>query len=446
MKKYLILLVAVIVLIGASIYGHSINKMDEEVVMGYYQTAVPEAAKFEEITDRTARYYDENGQLAGYVGVSSDVGYGGPLVAATVIDPDGNITAVTVVDSKETPAYIKKITSKGYFKQYESKTVSDSLVPLYDIDCVSGATLSSRAIGNSVRDVAHSIATSELGLSPEKAKLDWQVGIGEIAVALLFVAGLVFSRVKKLGKYRLVLLLASIVILGFWMNRSLSSSHISALLLGYLPAPQSNIIWYLVLIGAIVPALITGKNFYCTYMCPFCGVQEVTHMISKVNLPLGKNLKWIRVVRDILLFAVIFIAFLTLNPAASTYEPFGTIFGLNGSKFGWYLLFVILVVSFIFKRFWCTAFCPVGAFLDKIAMISRDVRKKLGIGSKKANKKVAIAAEKPVVPKTSAAESNPAPIEDKKDKKSILLYVCYAIILICIILVLRENILEVLAQ
>ena len=87
MKKYLILLVAVIVLIGASIYGHSINKMDEEVVMSYYQTAVPEAAKFEEITDRTARYYDDSGQLAGYVGLSSDVGYGGPLVAATVIYP-----------------------------------------------------------------------------------------------------------------------------------------------------------------------------------------------------------------------------------------------------------------------------------------------------------------------------------------------------------------------
>lgn len=107
----------------------------------------------------------------------------------------------------------------------------------------------------------------------------------------------------------------------------------------------------------------------------FCGLQEATHLLSKTDVSIGKYNKWFKHFREIILFIVIFIAFITLNPSKASYEPFGTIFGFNGSKFGWYLLFVVLVASFIFRRFWCKAFCPVGAFLDKIAMINRDIKR-----------------------------------------------------------------------
>ncbi len=398
MKKYITLFIAIIILAGAYAYGHVINKMDEGVVQGYYQQVMPEAASFEAITDRTAKALDADGKPLGYVGVSTNVGYGGPMAVCSVFDLEGNLVDFgldNIVEHKETPSYLNKINRQGFFRQFEKKTAKDSLMLGSDVDAVSGATLSSRAITNSVRDVGHAIATSELGMTPDKAKIDWSVGIAEIAVALIFVMGLVLSRVKKFGKFRIPLLLLSVVVLGFWLNRSASIAQFSALFLGFFPVPQTNLIWYIVMIGAIVPALLTGKNFYCTYVCPFCGLQEATHLISKVNLPLGKNIKWIRTMRDVILFLVIFLAFLTMNPSVSGVEPFGTIFGLTGESFAWYLLFAVLVISFFFKRFWCTAFCPAGAFLDKIASISRDVRKKLGIGNsaKKAKKGAANHAE-----------------------------------------------------
>ena len=60
----------------------------------------------------------------------------------------------------------------------------------------------------------------------------------------------------------------------------------------------------------------------------------------------------------------------------------GTGFGLNGEDFNWYLLFVALVASFFFHRFWCHVFCPAGALLDFVASKRRDAGKKL-CGKKK---------------------------------------------------------------
>lgn len=434
MKKNIPLLLAVIVLIGAACYGRTINQMDAEVVQDYFKQVIPNAAKFELISDRTARVYGQDGQLSGYIGIGSDVGYGGPIVAATVIDLTGNIKSVTIVNHRETMSYLEKLNDKDYYKQYKAKTVSDPLLPMYDIQCISGATLSSRAIGNSVREAAHAIAETEFRINPQRARLKWQVGIPEAAVALLFVAGFVLAGKPKFVKYRLPLLLCSVVILGFWLNRTPSVAQVTALFLGYFPAPETNLIWYLVLFGAMIPALGTGKNIFCSYLCPFCGLQEFTHLLSKTNLPLGGFHKWIRTGRDIILFTVIFIAFITLNPSKASFEPFGTVFGLNGSKFGWNLAFVVLVISLVFKRFWCAGFCPAGAFLDHLARIGRDCRNVFGLGSKKS---------KVISLKTVRAAENEAAAavqaEKPASKNQYFVLIAYIVLTICAVLAIKSN-------
>ncbi|NLI93540.1 MAG: FMN-binding protein [Peptococcaceae bacterium] len=392
MKKFLPLL-AIVILVITIIYGHYANKMDADVVQGYYRQMLPAATRYEPINDKTARAIGADGKVTAYLGVSSNVGYGGPILVGTILGPDGAVKQVNILEHKETPSYINKITQAGYFRQYTKKKADDPLVLDYDLDRVSGATLSTRAIAKSVQEVAHVVADKELKLTPKKAEIPWKVGIKEIAVALLFVLSVLMPRFKRLAKFRLVFLGFSIIILGFWLNRSLSMGHISALFLGYFPLPGENLIWYLVLFGALGPALVTGKNLYCTYVCPFCGLQEATHLISRVNLPLGQYLKWFRLIKEVLLFLVLFFAFLFINPSFSSYEPFGTIFGLNGSSHQWYLLFLILLTSFFYRRFWCVAFCPVGTFLDKVALLGRKIKGVIGLSPKKKAGKVDVNVE-----------------------------------------------------
>lgn len=392
MKRFLPYIL-ILALVAAYFYGHFANQMDINIVQQYYRQLIPEAASFETINDRTAKAVGADGAVMAYLGISSNVGYGGPLVAGTILNPDGSLQKVQVLEHKETPAYINKITKEGYFRQYEKKKGNDALTGGYDIDLVSGATLSTRAIAKSVQEVAHTIVKAELNQTPQNAKIPWQIGIKEIAVAALLALSVLMPRFRKLSKYRLQVLGLSVVILGFWLNRSLSMGHISALFMGYFPSPRENLIWYLVLIGALAPALFSGKNIYCTYVCPFCGVQEGTHLLSKMSLPLGKYGRWLRIGKDVILFLTLLLAFLFANPSFSSFEPFGTIFGWNGSSYQWYLLFVILLTSFFYRRFWCVALCPVGTFLDKTAQLGRKIRGLVGASAQKNAGKVEVNVE-----------------------------------------------------
>jgi Na+-translocating ferredoxin:NAD+ oxidoreductase RnfG subunit len=392
MKKFLPI-AAIAILVITIIYGHYANKMDADVVQGYYRQMLPDAARYEAINDKTARAIGGDGKVEAYLGVSSNVGYGGPVLVGTILGPDGAIKQVVILEHKETPSYINKITQAGYFRQYTKKKADDPLVLDYDLDRVSGATLSTRAIAKSVQEVAHVVADKELKLTPKKAEIPLKIGLKEIAVALLFILSVLMPRFRRLAKFRLVFLGLSVIILGFWLNRSLSMAHIGALFLGYFPSPAENLIWYLVLFGALVPALVTGKNLYCTYVCPFCGLQEATHLVSRVSLPLGKYLKWFRLIKEVLLFLVLFFAFLFINPSFSSYEPFGTIFGLNGSSHQWYLLFVVLLASFFYRRLWCVAFCPVGTFLDKVALLGRKIKGLIGLSAKEKTGKAGVKVE-----------------------------------------------------
>jgi len=63
--------------------------------------------------------------------------------------------------------------------------------------------------------------------------------------------------------------------------------------------------------------------------------------------------------RNGVVFAALFIAFLTLQPALTSYEPFAALFSLRGSTLQWALLFIVLVVSLVVRTPWCRFWCPM---------------------------------------------------------------------------------------
>lgn len=374
MKK-LLPWIAIPILLVALLYAQYTHTEDQQMLQGCYRALLPEAADFEPLSDRIAVARDASGSTLAYVGVSSPVGYGGPVLVGVVVHTDGSLGTPVIFAHRETQAYLGKLEQQGFFQQFEALRADDALTPGFDIDSVSGATLSSHAIALAVNETAHAIAVQAMKLVPKKAELPWRIGLNELAIAALFALGLMTSTVKKLAKFRPLLLGLSIVILGFWLNRSFSLAYALAACMGFFPSIVQNFSWYIVITGALLPPVILGKNLYCAFVCPFCGIQELTHKISNVNLPVGPLMKIMRSLRNVFLFAALFIGFLSLNPSCASYEPFGTIFGLNGESYNWYLLFFMLVASFFFHRFWCHVFCPAGALLDFIAARRRDAGK-----------------------------------------------------------------------
>ncbi|HDP69446.1 MAG TPA: FMN-binding protein [Actinobacteria bacterium] len=83
-------------------------------------------------------------------------GYGGLVKVAVAIKADGAIAGIKILDiSGETKGVGDKVVEEpGFIKQFIGKTVNDPLKISTDIDAISGASITSRAVTQDVSDAA----------------------------------------------------------------------------------------------------------------------------------------------------------------------------------------------------------------------------------------------------------------------------------------------------
>ncbi len=101
----------------------------------------------------TALYMDMGG--SGYVAILEAKGYdsSNPMKIAVGFDADGNILAVKVISANgETSGIGTKVTGEGFLSQFVGKDES-----LDGVDTISGATISSSALINAVRDASETL-------------------------------------------------------------------------------------------------------------------------------------------------------------------------------------------------------------------------------------------------------------------------------------------------
>jgi Na+-translocating ferredoxin:NAD+ oxidoreductase subunit G len=91
------------------------------------------------------------GALAGYAVQCLPRGYGGPITLMVGIRPNGETTGIKVVENKETPGLGSGIEDPAWNKQFQGRKPGDPLRVNKEYDAISGATISSKAIGNGVR-------------------------------------------------------------------------------------------------------------------------------------------------------------------------------------------------------------------------------------------------------------------------------------------------------
>ena len=376
LRRWLIVGIALVAIISGYLIGAAIRDTGDDKAYIFFRTILPEAARYEPISASKARAYDADGNLIAYIGFAESTGYGGPMLVGTIVFPSGRLGIPVILEHNETPSWLVRVLPS--LPRYERLSADDPIRLGYDIDAITGATLTVRAISDAVRESAHSIAISELGLVPQRTDDGgWHFGRGEIAVIILFLLSYIVAQVKQLRKFRLVVLCLGIVILGIRLNRALSIVQFSSLMLGNFPPPSINLLFYIVIIGALLPILLFGKNLYCSHVCPFCGIQELLHKVTGKNITLGKLMIWFARLRNLLLFISLMGVMITANVNIFFYEPFGLAFGLdrNTELYLWVILFAVLALGFVFRRFWCFALCPAGAFLDVFRSLVADIRK-----------------------------------------------------------------------
>ena len=313
----------------------------------------------------------ETGESLGYCAVQKSQGWGGPLQVATIINPEGTLDRIAILDHKETSSFFLKLQRHDFFHQFSGKRVSEKFFLGEDIDTVTQATVTSRAITDAVRTASHEVGRKIFDLEIHREKKSWNFGIDELILLLLFVGVLVNIKLRS-KILRHVVMTTAFIFLGFYLNYAIAIGNISQILLGFIPSIKENIFWWMLIGGALLMPLVLKKNLYCSYLCPFGTLQDYTAKLSGINIVMRKkSVRFAKIIPLFLTWFALVIIFITSNPALGTYEPFATFFRLEGAGIQWYILPVVVLGSFVLTRFFCRFFCPVGVMLNLIVK-SRD--------------------------------------------------------------------------
>jgi len=336
---------------------------------------------------KTANYfktYDANDKFAGYIFSSVDfaprvLGFGGKINLAIFIDADGRLLNFHVVRSNETPAYLDMLTN--WLASLKGRAIFNPQ-PFADVDAVTGATVSSKAILEALSQSGSAFATNVLGQTSTPKTISATRWLPDSQGAYLLVAFLLTLIVTYRGGFwsRLFILASDVLIGGVVFNAQFSTEQITSLLSFAIPlAAPSGV--FILTVGVSLLAILFG-NIYCGYLCPFGALQELVGYLLPASFRPSVSTEQMRkagFAKYIVLFAVITAFFLSRNHDTLAVDPLIRIFSLkflidNPDKLLFWVVAVALVGSLFYSRFWCRYLCPAGAFLslfNKVAIFSR---------------------------------------------------------------------------
>ena len=359
--------IAIITIMIAGIIGARLAEGDVEPSL--YES-FPEANRFEQVNGGSVYQAFESGteEMIGYVSIATANGYGGPMKVAVAVDLEGNVHGLSIVLTKETASWMRKVLATDYVSSLYGKSYLDNFQLEEDVDVVTGATYTSRAIADAALIGTRNVAGKYLGLDvPVQEAPKIQFGIPEITLIGLFAIGY-FGHQRKF-KYkkqaRWASMLIGVFILGFLYTRPLTLSDVNKLLLGFWPAWQTHLYWYLLLGGVLFVFTVDNKNPYCEWFCPFGAAQEGMGVIGGAkSRSVGQSKNLLLWVQRGLAWLAIVLALLFRNPGLTSYEIFGTFFDLTGSSWQFAILGIILIASLFIRRPWCNYLCPLRPVTD----------------------------------------------------------------------------------
>ena len=255
-------------------------------------------------------------------------GYAGEIKVGIILNQEGQIVAVKHISSKETASYLADIQNAGFYDQFNEITVHGGE---QQVDAVSGATLTSKAIASTVSEligIGTPYPISNYADIDEVNYFSLSAALSDVWILHILMIGLMFffavqKWMKKTKKSVLILSILSAGYIGFFLNNSFTYISFVHPFIGTSVSSLVGLYSLMVLIGAI-----WGKNTYCKYVCPFGNVQRV---LMKINPYETKKKffipnKWVKRIRAA--FTVIILTGVLLGMRNwSNYELFPDLFG-----------------------------------------------------------------------------------------------------------------------
>jgi len=325
----------------------------------------------------------ESQELTGYIFSSEDLapevrGFGGKINLAIYMDTAGKLINFHIIRSNETPPYLDLLsrpdTNDVTWCDHLNGRQLFASGPFADVDAVTGATVSSKAILSALETSGQRFAMQILGRSLEpgpKARVHRAGYLPDTQGIYLISAFILALIVIYRGGFwsRLAVLSLNLVVGGIILNAQYSTEQIATVLSLHTPATGLAGAFLLV-IGVPLLVIIFG-NIYCGYICPFGAAQELLGYVvpKRFKQPVATDkMQKARFVKYVVLLILIIVFFFSRNRTTLGSDPLISFFNLQfWSATGGLILLIVgtaLIGSVFYPRFWCRYLCPVGAFLS----------------------------------------------------------------------------------
>lgn len=311
-------------------------------------------------------------------------GYGGQVPLRIHIDKGGVVDSIEAEPNAESPDFFNHASS--LFGKWQGKTVDEAMAE--EVDAVTGATFSSRAIiANVKRGLAYAKRHAELnkdskadffapdaagsalgaagsadGLGAFASAKGWT--LGGIAALIVAMLGAVVPLFVKNRRWHYVQLALNVVVLGLWTGTFLSytllmrffSGGINIATFGTIAAP-----FVMVWVAMLYP-LIGRPGHYCANMCPFGSAQELAGKLTRRKLRLSPRLnRALNMFRNVL-WGVLMVLMLTATWTAwMDYELFTAFLYTSASVWVIAIAVLFIVLSVWVPRPYCRFVCPTGS-------------------------------------------------------------------------------------
>lgn len=343
-----------------------------EVTQADLESLLPEADRFGEWIEPAQgppyrEAFDAKGGQLALVYLSSDIcpeirGFGGHVPLLAAVRP-GRLVAVKLLAGWETPSYVTRIYDDAYLAAFRDRPASDPFTVGEDVDAITGATVTNKAICDEVRAVLATTVGRD-GAGKERGTFP----VSAVVLAAAFVTAAV-SYLLRQRWLRFALLVVSIGYFGFYMKGlMLSSADVVKVLFFGGDLFDSSAAWLVLAGGVVVTSVLFGRLF-CGYLCPFGALHELCGRLTRGRFELsGKLARRLRYVKYVVLFAAPALFLATGRVSAAAVEPFGTLFSHSGRGPQWLFLLFVLVAGFFVMRFFCRFLCPAGAAMAILSL------------------------------------------------------------------------------
>ena len=315
------------------------------------------ASRINKITNQNYQVFDAKNNLVGHATWhKGEQGYGGRIPLFVFIDPDNAIKGVMLGKHYETSEYLKDVLEGEFLLQWNGIRGDSTLT--HEVDVISGATLTSKAIISGIKSAA-------TGSEISPVYNFWSLK-NVLSFVLLSSITLAYFKPKWLLRYRSILQILVIGVFGFWLNHLITLNQIMAWTSGGFNWHAQLFILVVFLMAIGLPILF-GKAFYCSWICPYGAAQELCGKISpnKISIP-QSVIKILNYSREALFFIIMIILWLGFILDLSMVEPFAAFSITKAGTFTLALAGIFLVVSLIVPKAWCNYFCPTGYLLEWI--------------------------------------------------------------------------------